>query len=690
MHRFIIFLILIFANTQVYAQPYSRAIFNGQETLEQIYEGTPETDSNFYNFCFSYLEIDSIKNKLVNTTPQDWKRLPDQLYDPSEGTLKSIGPGGMSLYTPTGTSRFWLVTSGHHTWDSTMRKINVGPLAPRAAWKYGRDRGGTRSYYQNLMLPVRDTPGVFRHLVLGFSQTAPWRLNTASGTFDRIYNYRLDARWDASMSEPEGAFAGNSPHARYSPDPDKLIDPYAIPEPDDAPELAISWHGGDSAYAINPADREPLATISRFVAIPHGNGRDWWVIAFGGQSSPRTVAVFLLDNTGLSLHSVDEDAIPFRPHENHYWHTGMQPSVSQQGDKIALHAMELFGSRITSYAYNEGETEPDNVGIALWDFDRCSGLLSEATHLDIDYNPTNPYPINPDFTPASGGGCAFSPSGKFLYFTEESYLARVDVTASDILGSEQIVMAPDTLLRDAYNIEGILARRGFSSLHTTFGSDGIMLTGGGGSAPNSDMYWNLDAENPEDVQGGLSVLKAPCLNSNKYIAPYYELYDLEGSSCDTLGVDGWSYGCTSTWVQPDVDSIFLSLGDSVLWNNRFLSSTGSHAFTRRSPAGCDSTWRAEVFVVSSTQRSPENGTFRVYPNPVKNNQSLTVEWSIPTSGGVITIFDPTGKVIGSYHVSQGSTQSSSIMLPVYLPSGMYTLRYSSETTTETVQFLVFE
>jgi len=690
MLRFYFILLAVIAVSQLFAQPYSRAIFNGQNSFEVLPDGTPEMDSNFYNPCYSYLEIDSIKNKLINIIQQDWKRLPDQLYDPSEGTLKTIGRGGMSLYTPSGATRFWLVTNGHHTWDSTMRKINFGPLAPRAAWKYGRDRGGTNSYYQNLVLPVRDTPGVFRHLVLGFSPGSPWRLNIASGTFDRIYNYRLDARYRPNIPEPAGDFAGDSPHAYYSPDPNTLIDPYAIPEPTDAPELAVAWHGSDSAYARNQADRGPLETISRFVAIPHGNGRDWWVIAFGGQSSPRTVAVFLLDNTGLSLHSVDENAIPFRPHENHYWHAGMQPTISQQGDKIALHAMELYNSRYTYYDYHADQKYLDDVGIALWDFDRCAGVLSPAIHLDIEYKPTNPHPINPDFAPARGGGCAFSPSGKYLYFTEESYLARVDVTASDILGTEQIVMAPDTLLRDAYNIEGILARRGFSSLHTTFGSDGIMLTGGGGSAPNSDMYWNLDAENPEDVQGGLSVLKAPCLNSNKYIAPYYELYDLEGSSCDTLGVDGWSYGCTSTWLQPDVDSIYLSIGDSVLWNNRFLSTTGSHAYTRRSPAGCDSTWRAEVFMVSSTQRAAENGTFRVYPNPVKNDQSLTVEWSIPTSGGVITIFDPTGKVIDNYQVSQGSTQSSSIMLPVYLPSGMYTLRYSSETTTETVQFLVFE
>lgn len=680
----------MFADTQVYAQPYSRAVFNGQETLEQIYEGTPETDSNFYNFCFSYLEIDSIKSKLVNTIPQDWKRLPDQLYDPSEGTLKSIGRGGMSLYTPSGATRFWLVTSGHHTWDSTMRKINLGPLAPRAAWKYGRDRGGTNSYYQNLILPVRDTPGVFRHLVLGFSPNAPWRLNIASGTFDRIYNYRLDARWDSSMSEPEGAFAGNSPHARYSPDPDKLIDPYAIPEPDDAPELAVAWHGSDSAYARNPADRGPLETISRFVAIPHGNGRDWWVIAFGGQSSPRTVAVFLLDETGFNLQTIDENAIPFRPHENHYWHAGMQPTVSQQGDKIALHAMELYNSRYTYYDFHADQKYLDDVGVALWDFDRCSGTLSTATHLNIEYKPTNPHPINPDFAPARGGGCAFSPSGKYLYYTEESYLARVDVTSSDILGSEQIVMAPDTLLRDAYNIEGILARRGFSSLHTTFGSDGIMLTGGGGSAPNSDMYWNLDAENPEDVQGGLSVLKAPCLNSNKYIAPYYELYDLEGSSCDTLGVDGWSYGCATTWTQASPDSIYLTTGASVLWNNQTLSSAGPYSFTRRSPAGCDSTWRAEVFSISSTQRSPEKGTFKVYPNPLKNDQTLSIEWSAPAEAGDITIFDPTGRLLASYPVDQGTKRLGSIELPTRLASGLYTLRYRSASNTETVQLLVFK
>ena len=571
-----------------------------------------------------------------------------------------------------------------------MRKIQVGPLAPRAAWKYGQDYDGTRSYNQHLILPVRDTPGVFRHLVLGFSSTAPWRLNIASGTFDRIYNYRLDARHRPEIPDREDQTPGNSPYAYYSPDPDRLLDPYAVPDPSDAPERAVAWYGGDSAYAINPGDREPLATISRMVGIPHGNGRDWWVIAFGGQSSPRAVAVFLLDNRGLQLHSVNPEAIPFRPHENHYWHQGMQPAVSQQGDKIALHAMQLYNSRVTYFAYQEGLTTPEEAGIALWDFDRCSGTVTNSRHIKVQYKPQTVYPPSlPGFSPARGAGCAFSPSGKYLYYTEETYLARFDVTGDNILASEQIVKAPDTLLSDVYNHDE-LYRKTFHTLHTTFGPDGVMLGGGGGSAPNSDMFWNLDAENPEDVGGGLSVLKAPCLNSNRYITPYYEIYDLDGSACDTLGVDGWSYGCSSTWQQLTPDTAVLAPGETFEWRGSTYSQAGSYNYKRRSPAGCDSTWRLEVLMTSGIQRLADRSSFQIYPNPGSNGTELTILWERAPEAGVLTILDPTGRQLLTVDVNQDGGIKKTMRIPVDLGPGIYTVRYYTTERVDVGQLMVIE
>lgn len=162
-------------------------------------------------------------------------------------------------------------------------------------------------------------------------------------------------------------------------------------------------------------------------------------------------------------------------------------------------------------------TAPE-VGIYLFDFDRCSGLLSNQRMLSADIAP---YAI----------GVAFSPNSKYLYVAAVEYMYQYDVEAPDVSASRQTVAVFD----GHYILDA-------PQLVTTFGSlmlapDGKIYGGTGASA------WELHIIHHPD-RPGLACeveqhgLRIPHLHG---FAPpnfaYYNLWDLPGSPCDTLGID---------------------------------------------------------------------------------------------------------------------------------------------------------
>ncbi len=131
-------------------------------------------------------------------------------------------------------------------------------------------------------------------------------------------------------------------------------------------------------------------------AVPHANGRDWWIIIPKVRSN--CYLVVYLDAEGTT--TVAEQCLgTVFGHES--W-LG-QAAFSPNGNKFVR-----FQSK---YKLN------------IFDFDRCSGMLSNAQAI--------PFPNNVSFC----AGCAFSRSSRYLYTTTYTQLFQFDMQAPDIAAS---------------------------------------------------------------------------------------------------------------------------------------------------------------------------------------------------------------------------------------------------------------
>ncbi len=713
------------------AQPYDRAIFGGQH----LYDWAEQDTSNF---CGSYLPLD----RLHEASADFGDFIPLQpLATGTRGGLsgervRSFSAGTVDIFTDhEPTPRLWFISNGTHTWDSTLRRVTARPLAPFAADHHGSgDADGIDDISRQLILPVRDTPGVFRHLILEWGSYEGRRLILGSGSFNRLLSYRIDARSDAN-ARVAGGGAGAGTHLRYSPDPD---------EPDYV-ERAIVWRGDDQAYDPDVGREEmmPLATLSRLAAIPHANGRDWWVIALGGQQSPHALASFLLEANGtVRLAQLDTAALTFTPSRPSYSRSrAAQFHVSQQGDRIAFHNApnSYIGDADTTY-YGPG-TGVDE-GILVWTFDRCTGTFALEHDIQINYAVQGTYPFAPDFNPwrvYQGGGVAFSPSGRYLYFTEGSYVGRFNLNASDFAASHEVAYAPDSLW-SLYSLPPLSGPTAFVKIHVTPGPDGVLLHHAGGSSAAIMSLGNLDDPDPANITGSVDALMLPCYNSNKFVRPYYQLYDDEGSACDTLGIHGWNPACRS-WSSDQTDTVYVCDLDSdgtlepTMWRGRELSQPDSIAYaTVRTPEGCDSLWRAQVLLATavppeyvyvtdanagdtlagvvitrdttfdrrvadmpasspcgrlvryvvtgvSSLASPTKslvGRLRVYPSPSEPGKEVTIllEGIEPSRApATLTVSDQAGRVVTTLNLDH--TIRKIELLAHQIPSGVYTVTWSS-------------
>ena len=130
--------------------------------------------------------------------------------------------------------------------------------------------------------------------------------------------------------------------------------------------------------------------INSPVAIKHGNGRDWWLIS--GDMLSQTYFTFLVDPKGVHL-------------------------LQQQN--IAPPSLTDYGHCIASPDGNFFVSNDDSTGLWIFDFDRCSGLLSHPRVLP--YQP-------PVFWTASN---AFSPDGRFFYAGTHLVIYQLDMQTID-------------------------------------------------------------------------------------------------------------------------------------------------------------------------------------------------------------------------------------------------------------------
>jgi hypothetical protein len=227
--------------------------------------------------------------------------------------------------------------------------------------------------------------------------------------------------------------------------------------------------------------------FGHLTAVKHGNGRDWWLP--------------MADQKGNRIHILKLDDQGFK--EDHTQDIG--PVWDEAGAFQATFSLD--GSRLARFN--------PFYGLYLYDFDRCDGTLSNLRYFaDIDS------------MQGLVGGCAFSPNGRYLYYSFYEYVYQLDLEAADIWASRHLVAEYDEAQIDLPTW----------FMHMQTGPDGRIYI----FTPNSTRAMhvinrpNLPWDSCKLVQHELVF---PVAYANYQNFPNFRLGALDGSPCDTLGFD---------------------------------------------------------------------------------------------------------------------------------------------------------
>ena len=239
-------------------------------------------------------------------------------------------------------------------------------------------------------------------------------------------------------------------------------------------------------------DTLELAKIS---AVKHANGRDWWFLT--KKNSSNHFFKILFDGENFNITEQSEG----------------NPTFNGLGQAC-------FSPDGTKYANSSSLSRTEGRYFDLYDFDRCSGELSN--HIQF-------HGVSPELC----GGASFSPNSRFLYISSGTRICQYDTWETDVLGTEVVVAEYD----------------GFQDTVVTTPTDRFLIPTRFflmQLAPDGKIYVNVTngsymlhvIENPNEKGLACNVrqhsIKLPTPNQTIPIFPNYRLGALEGSPCDTL------------------------------------------------------------------------------------------------------------------------------------------------------------
>ncbi|MBX2930245.1 MAG: hypothetical protein KF852_20610 [Saprospiraceae bacterium] len=226
----------------------------------------------------------------------------------------------------------------------------------------------------------------------------------------------------------------------------------------------------------------------KLTAVRHANGRDWWVLAWEDFTN-RYYRLLVTPDTilNLGLQAIG-DTIP----------SGLgQAAFSPDGTKYARLNLYLLGG---------------DQYIDLYDFDRCSGMLSNPQH--FVYRDT-----------ALAGGLAFSENSRFLYVPSFRFTYQLDTEADDVIASMQVIGSVFDIPEPNPFFTAQLAPDG--KVYISFGG-------------TKDSLSVVHHPNKRSQACQFSYAGFPLAAYNFRTMPnhpYYGLGPWDGSPCDTLGID---------------------------------------------------------------------------------------------------------------------------------------------------------
>jgi hypothetical protein len=373
---------------------------------------------------------------------------------------------------------------------------------------------------------------------------------------------------------------------------------------------------------------------SSLQACRHANGRDWWVLVFSHNHD--YLYTYLLEPGGISL--------KYKQEVDLYYPFGLgQSSFSADGSKYAI--FEVIGG--------VGFTEQGHLSI--FDFDRCTGLVSNLVHEDVKGE-------------SIVVGMSFSYDGRYIYTSNLYELHQYDVHSEDIIGSKKLVAISDGFESD-YGF-GYKVRNPFS--FTQLGPDGKIYGPGG----NTLHMHRIDYPDEEGEACTVRQHVINTVNNRNTIPnfPNFRLGPLDGSDCDTLGLDNFSVA-KFRYEQDTTDHLNVRFTDLSYyrpesWSWDFGDGTtfeGRKPYWHRFPKngvykvcltvsnenGSHTTCRDVYIGTSSLEDETKLGeVVSLYPNPTDGPIILTLSDYIPEVGRA-SIYDVTGRIVHEGRVYYG-------------------------------------
>jgi hypothetical protein len=227
-------------------------------------------------------------------------------------------------------------------------------------------------------------------------------------------------------------------------------------------------------------------------AVRHANGRDWWLIVPEAESN----CYYILLITPTYVGIVNKQCLG----ESCVVESGGQAVFSPDGKKYI-------------------RANPNN-GVNIYDFDRCSGTLSNPIHFMVSQDTINNYPYT------QAWGAIVSPNNRYLYIPASYRLLQFDLQAADIETSK---ISIGTWVSDTLSNSLLLA-----FYAAAYAPDGKIYV----SSFSSHYMHVIEQPDLPGVQCALVQhgVQFPAFTASSFIPnfPYYGLGREIGSACDTI------------------------------------------------------------------------------------------------------------------------------------------------------------
>jgi hypothetical protein len=380
--------------------------------------------------------------------------------------------------------------------------------------------------------------------------------------------------------------------------------------------------------------------IPKFTACRHANGRDWWIIHSSRNTGKRFTYLFSKDGISLYKKYISDELKLTSIGQVYFTH---------EGDKYIV--SEGIGSNIDEY----------RMRISVYDFDRCTG--------DLDLVNIDSFPMSYIIV----GRLGVSPSGEYIYVSNRDSLFQYEVNAVNFHDSRKLVGLYDGF-RFKYNEfdSGIPIKFGAMA----HGPDGkIYISPEGGSRfLHTIEYPDEDAENCNVRLRSIYLLTSNFRSIPNF--PHYRLGPLDGSPCDTLGLDNhpiakFRYEADTTdhlnvrftdlsYYRPE--TWHWDFGDGTTFSGKkpyfhsFPSNGVYNVCLTVSNENSENTSCRLVTIGTSAIENEEleikNDRVSIFPNPTDGEVLLTLSDYIPEHG-VVEVYDAMGKLVHKQRVYYG-------------------------------------